>query len=355
MTPLPKMKICFSATESEEEAFFRRELEDFDPLFVESLADVPGDVEILSIFIYDPITEKELERFPQLRLIATRSTGVDHIDLDACAARDIEVVHVSAYGENTVAEHTFALILSLTRRLRECAEASRKRHFQHSSLRGFDLRGRTLGVVGAGRIGMRVARLGEAFGMRVLAYDANPQPMMAELLGFRYVPLDVLYEEAHIISLHLPLNPRTRYLINAESLRLCRRGVLLINTARGGLINTGDLVDALDQGIVGGAGLDVLEEERVFRRDAASIIGEQISERVHAHGRVDLSALSARDAARLEEFRKLVRHSALLSRPNVVFTPHVAFNSEEALEALSRSTLENIRAFLSRGAQTALA
>jgi len=341
------MKICFSAAEPEEEAFFRTELDGLEPIFVESLDDVPGDTEILSIFIYDAIDEAALERLADLKLIATRSTGVDHMDLDACAARGVEVAHVTSYGENTVAEHTFALILSLTRRLNECAEASRKRHFRHSSLRGFDLRGRTLGVLGGGRIGLRVAQLGSAFGMRSLVYDARPQPLLSEMLDFRYEPMDRVFEEAHILTLHLPLNDETRHVINEESLDQCRHGVILINTARGGLVDTTALVKALDSGLVRGVGLDVLEEERVFRRDAASIIGEQIYERVHSHGREDdESKLSPKDAARLEEFRKLVRHNALLSRPNVVFTPHVAFNSEEALESLNRSTLENIRAFL---------
>jgi len=347
------MKICFSAAEPEEEAFFRDELGELEPRFADSLEDVPSDTEVLSIFIYDVIDEEVLLKLPELKLIATRSTGVDHIDLDACAAHGVEVAHVTSYGENTVAEHTFALMLALTRRLNDCTEASRKRHYRHSALRGFDLRGRTLGVLGGGRIGLRVAQLGAAFGMRSLVYDTRPQQLLSETLNFTYEPLDKVFGEAHILTLHLPLNESTHHIINEKSLNECRHGVVIINTARGGLIDTSALARALDSGQVRGAGLDVLEEERVFRRDAASIIGEQIYERVHSHGRESESKLSPKDAARLEEFRKLVRHSALLSRPNVVFTPHVAFNSEEALEALNRSTLENIRAFLEQSRQTA--
>ena len=342
-TSVQSRKMCFVEVEEEAHAFFEEMFAGHDLFFVKRLDAVGADTEVLSIFISERIDASFLDAHPKIRLVATRSTGCDHIDLDACADRNVAVANVGNYGENTVAEHTFALILALSRRLRDSEQAVRTGRFSRERLRGFDLRGHTLGVVGAGRVGLHVIRIGIGFGMHVIAYDAQPHPFYSELLDFHYVPFEQLMRESHVITLHVPLNPATRHMINRGTLALCRGGVLLINTARGGLIDTDAVIEALDSGQVDGVGLDVLEDERVFGGGAAKILGEKIAERVRS-----ATAPVGRETSphRVAEFSKLVANSRLLRRPEVVLTPHVAFNSHEAMERLSTLTVENIRNYL---------
>ena len=341
--PVQSRKISFVEVEEESKGFFEEALANHEISFVERLDAVPGDAEVVSVFISERVDASFLESHPDTRLIATRSTGCDHIDLDACAQRGVTVAYVGNYGENTVAEHTFALMLALSRRLRDSDKAVRTGRFSRERLRGFDLRGKTLGVVGAGRVGLHVIRIGIGFGMRVIAYDAQPHPFYSELLDFRYVSFEELMRESHVITLHVPLNPTTRHMINREMLALCRSGLLLINTARGALMDSGAVIEALDAERLAGVGLDVLEDERVFRGGATKILGEKIAERVRG-----ASAPVSREPSpqRLAEFSKLVAHNRLLNRPEVVLTPHVAFNSHEAMERLSKLTVDNIRNYL---------
>jgi len=343
--PVQSRKISFVEVEEEGRAFFHGALAAHEVFFTRKLADVPVDAEVVSVFISEKIGEDFLAAHPALRLIATRSTGCDHIDLEACRRRKVVVSYVENYGENTVAEHTFALILALSRRLRDSDAAVRTGHFSREGLRGFDLRGKTLGVVGAGRIGLHVIRIGLGFGMRVIACDTDPHPFYSELLDFRYGAFEELMRESQVITLHLPLNTATRHLINRETLALCQPGILLINTARGGLIDTEAVIEALDAGQVGGLGLDVLEDERVFQGGGATaILGEKIAERVHGASATPVSREFS--PGRAAEFSRLVTHNRLMKRPDVVLTPHVAFNSKEAVERLSALTLESILDYL---------
>ena len=342
-TSVQSRKMCFVEIEEGAEAFFEEAFAGHDVSFVQRLDAVPEDTEVLSVFISERLDAPFLDAHPLIRLVATRSTGCDHIDLDACDSRRVTVANVGNYGENTVAEHTFALVLALSRRLRDSDQAVRTGRFSRERLRGFDLRGKTLGVVGAGRVGLHVIRIGIGFGMHVIAYDEQPHPFYSELLDFHYVAFKQLMRDSHVVTLHVPLNSTTRHVINRETLALCRSGVLLINTARGGLIDSGALIEALDSGQVAGVGLDVLEDERVFRGGATQILSEKIAERVRS-----AAAPVARETSphRVAEFSKLVAHSRLLHRPEVVLTPHVAFNSHEAIERLSTLTVENIRSYL---------
>lgn len=336
-------KMCFVEVEEEARAFFEETFVAHEVSFVERLDAVPEDVEVLSVFISERIDDAFLKEHPLVRLIATRSTGCDHIDLDACEQRGVTVANVGNYGENTVAEHTFALILALSRRLRDSEQAVRTGRFSRERLRGFDLRGKTLGVVGAGRVGLHVIRIGIGFGMRVIAYDEAPHPFYSELLDFRYASFEELMHESHVITLHVPLGPTTRHMINRDTLAICRSGLLLINTARGGLIDSSALIEALDSGQVAGVGLDVLEDERVFRGGATQILSEKIAERVRS-----TASPIARETSpqRVAEFSKLVAHNQLLNRPDVILTPHVAFNSYEAMERLTGLTAQNINDYL---------
>ncbi len=280
--------------------------------------------DVLAVFIGTKISKRTLEALPRVRLILTMSTGYDHIDLDACRERGITVCNVPHYGENTVAEHTFALILSLSRKLHAAYFQGLRGQYHISSLRGFDLYGKTIGVVGAGSIGLHVIRIARGFGMRVLAYDARPQRLLADVLGFQYTDLDTLLAESDIVTLHVPATPATHHLINRDTLSKMKRGAILINTARGSVVDTEALLWALEEGILGGAGLDVIEGE------------EYITEE---------SALLKMPGAE-QTLRQLVQAHLLLRRENVVFTPHIAFNSQEAVERILNVTLENLKAFL---------
>ncbi|MFQ3611157.1 MAG: NAD(P)-dependent oxidoreductase, partial [Fimbriimonadales bacterium] len=227
------------------------------------------DVDAVAVFVWTKVTRAIIERLPNLKLVLTMSTGYDHIDLAACRERGIAVCNVPHYGENTVAEHTFALILALSRKIRQAQGWLMHPSRSVSELRGFDLYGKTLGVVGAGNIGLHVIRIARGFGMQVLAYDKRPHPLLAEVLGFTYTDLNNLLSQSDIVSLHVPAIPETYHLINRETLSLMKRGALLINTARGSVVDTEALLWALDEGILGGAGLDVLEGEEYIKEESA--------------------------------------------------------------------------------------
>jgi D-lactate dehydrogenase len=311
---------------------------------VPELREVGAEAEIVSLFINSQLEMEFLEEHPQLRYIATRSGATDHLNLGACRARGVLVSNVRDYGDHTVAEHTFALLLALSRRLREIMALSKeKTAFSYEATRAFDLYGKTLGIIGMGYIGQRVAELAKAFHMRVVAFDpVSMPPERAERLGFQWLPFEELLAQAQVISLHVRLSPWTHHLFNRETFARCRPGVIIINTSRGRLIETDALREALDSGQVGGAGLDVLEQEGVLRQPASQIISAQIVE----HLRSATGSHEAEHDSRLRHLQELVKSDALLARHNVVFTPHVAFNSEEAFERLVTGTIENIRAFV---------
>jgi D-lactate dehydrogenase len=280
-------------------------------------------VDCLSVFVHSRVTPAVLDKLPNLKLVATRSTGFDHVDTSVCKQRGIAVTNVPTYGENTVAEHTFALILSLSRNVHKSYRHAVEGRMDLAMLTGFDLQGKTLGVIGAGRIGLHVVRIARGFAMRVLVADVRQDPFLAELLTFKYVPLERLLAESDIVSLHAPYLPATHHLINRERLAEMKRGALLINTSRGGLVDTDALIAALDSGQLGGAGLDVIEGEELIKEE---------HELLHTP--------SAADALQV-----LVRRSVLLKKENVVFTPHNAFNSREALRRILDTTVANVHAW----------
>ncbi len=282
-----------------------------------------ADAEVVSPFVYSRLDAARLAKLPKLRLIATRSTGFDHIDMAECRQRGITVSNVPFYGENTVAEHTFALILALSRKVHEAFVRVRAGNFSLDGLRGFDLKDKTIGVVGAGHIGLHVIRIARGFGMNVLAFDVRRDNFLAEVLGFEYADLDTLLGRSDIITLHAPYNKHTHHLINRDNVGKIKRGAILINTSRGGLVDTEALLKALDDGILAGAGLDVLEGEEAIYEESA-LLG---------------------DAANPERLRQAIQNHVILKKPNVVFTPHNAFNSQEALERILQTTADNIAAF----------
>ncbi len=294
-----------------------------EPLTVETVGRF-AMAQAISPFIYSELTAEVLAQMPALALIATRSTGFDHIDTAWCARHHVAVSNVPHYGENTVAEHVFALLLALAHRLPEATERARHGPFSPEGLEGFDLAGKTLGVVGTGNIGRHVIAIARGFAMPVLAHDIAPDAALAARSGFSYVPLETLLAQADVVSLHLPATPATRHILSAARIAAMRRGAILINTARGSLVDTAALVGALRTGALAAAGLDVLAGEPLIREEA-----ELVS-----------SGFAAPDA-----MRDLLADLVLLRMPNVVVTPHSAFNTREAMGRIVETTVANIRAF----------
>lgn len=338
------MKIYFVEVEASERPFFECELADHELRFVSNLQEVGADAEIVSTFIYSRIDASFLDRHGAVRLIATRSTTHDHLELESCAKRDVTMCVVPSYGDHVVAEHTFALLLAVARRLRESMSLNGHSRFSYELLRGFELRSKTFGIIGTGRIGLRTVPIAKGFGMDVIASDIRPRADLAQELGFQYVSFEELLARSDVISLHANLNPSSYHILNGEAFALCRPGVVIINTARGKLIDTNALIEALEHGIVGGAGLDVLGEESVMRRRAERIISDQIIQKLREP--IEGHEMAARSPRRAKEIEKLMRLGSLLLRPEVVCTPHTAFNCREAIERINRVTVENIKAFV---------
>ncbi|MBD3237037.1 MAG: hydroxyacid dehydrogenase [Candidatus Eisenbacteria bacterium] len=284
-----------------------------------------ADSQIVSTFIYSQLEGDVLSQLPELKLIATRSTGVDHIDRGYCDEKGILVSNVPDYASHTVAEHVFGLLLTISHRLDEAIDRTRKGDFSQEGLTGFDLRGRTLGVIGTGAIGRHVLQIGKGFEMSLLAHDVQPDEALARELGFGYVSLEELLRKADVVSLHVPGNEQTHHMIGAEQFAQMRRGAVLINTARGSVVDMTAMMRTLAEDHIAGVGLDVLPEEPTVREEAELL-------RSLFHEEHDLQTL-------------LADHVALRLR-NVIVTPHSAFNTREATTCILRTTCENIRAFL---------
>ena len=285
-----------------------------------------GEIEILSNFINYPVTAETLLEFPKLRFVTTRSTGYDHIDLKACVERNILVSNVPTYGENTVAEFAFALILALSRKIFPAVKRVREQGlFATDDLQGFDLLNKTIGVVGAGHIGVHVIKIAKGFGMKVLAYDPYPKAELSTQYGFEYASLEDLLKSSDIITLHVPYMPATHHLISVQNIGLCKKGAVIINTARGGLIETSALISALKSGQIAGAGMDVLEEEG-FVKDEVHMLAQGHPNEL--------------------QLKTILADHELMYMDNVLITPHNAFNTKEALQRILDTTIMNIQAFV---------
>lgn len=296
-------------------------------------AEQHADAEIISTFIYSDLSREVLQKLPELKLIATRSTGYDHIDLDFCRKNDIKVCNVPSYGDTPVAEHVFALILAISHRMIEAVDRTRKGDFSPRALQGFDLKGKTIGVIGTGNIGENVIRIAKGFGMHVLANDVKPREELQDTLGFQYTDLENLLQESDVVSLHVPATDQTKNLISHDQFDLMKEGSVLINTSRGSIVNVEALIKALSTGRLRAAGLDVLPEEPTVREEAEVL--KSVYEKKH-----DLTALLA--------------DHVLLRLRNVVITPHNAFNTEEATEQIVNTTIKNIQGFIHNNPQNSV-
>lgn len=327
------MKILFTETEPWEKKFFEEQLKDQaltfwpSPLAADNLPP-RRDFEALCVFVGSKIDRAVLDAFPNVKFIATRSTGFDHIDMAAAQERGIAVSTVPSYGEHTVAEYTFALILELARHVGSAYE-----RVQHGGIfnadetsRGFDLSGKTIAVVGTGRIGKHVALIARGFNMKVLCCDSRPNPELTES-GFSYGAFDEALPLADFITFHVPARPETFHMLNKERAAKLKKGVYIVNTSRGTVIDSQALIWGLKQGIVAGAALDVLEEEGILKPDA------------------ELAFLLT-EHPNPEKLRQILSDQYLIDHPNVIITPHNAFNTHEALQRIAQTTLENIQGFL---------
>ncbi len=327
-----KMITAFFEVNQKEKTYIKRkfdksfELRFFKEELNETNSNLIKDVNVISPFIYSKIDSKVLAKGKKLKLIATRSTGFNHIDLKSAKKKNIAVSNVPYYGENTVAEHTFALILALSRNLHKAYVRTIRNDFSLQGLQGFDLRGKTLGVIGAGSIGMHVIKMAKGFGMKIIVHDARPNHTLAELMEFKYVSLNQLLENSNIITLHCPYNSSTRHLINMDNIKSVKKGALFINTARNGIIEPEALYYAVEKGIFGGAGLDVFEGEELVKDENQMLTKN-----------VEVNHLEA-----------ILKRNILLRMENVIITPHMAFDSVEAVERIMDTTIENINNFFNK-------
>ncbi|RJQ35676.1 hydroxyacid dehydrogenase [Candidatus Parcubacteria bacterium] len=334
-----KPQVAFFEVEPWEEEYLRKALKGFKLYFFNDVISSKEikqieNINILSPFIYSKVTKDILAALPNLRLVSTRSTGFDHIDLKAAAKAGIKVSNVPTYGANTVAEHTFALILSLSRKIHQSYERTSRGDFSLDGLRGFDLSGKTIGIVGTGNIGQHAIRIAKGFGMTVLAFDVKKNTKLAKRLGFQYATLENLLKKSDIVSLHAPYNKSTHHLINRKNIKLIKDGAMIINTARGGLIDTTALVDGLRLGKLSGIGLDVLEEEKYILKEEAELLSPHFP---------------AKSQKGITNYlQTIVEGHMLLVSDKVIVTPHNAFNSKEALERILDVTIENIRSCCAR-------
>ena len=310
-----------------EEAFGKENLlffhEHLTPEHLPSLV----EIDILCVFIYSEVTKEIITSLPNLKLIATRSTGFDHIDATACKEKKITLVNVPEYGTHSVAEHTFALLLSMTRNIVPSVEETRIGSFDLTNLSGMDIFGKTIGLLGFGNIGKHVAQIARGFGMKIIVYTRHPDPEDSEVYGVKFAEMDEVLKKSDILSLHLPYTKETHHLLTYDKLTLMKKGSILINTARGALIDTEGLVKAIDEGILAKVGLDVIEEECNIKEER--------------------QLLSKNFLASCDLKTQVLNH-VLLSKENVFITPHNAFNSTQSLHKILKVTIENIHAFLQK-------
>lgn len=319
------MKIAFFDTHVFEKPFFEKAnkhhnhtIVHLEPRLTPETAALAEGCRAVCCFVNDKVNAETLKKLAShnVELVALRSAGFNNVDLKEAEKFGIKVVRVPEYSPYAVAEHAVALILTLNRKIHRASSRVHEGNFSLNGLVGFDLHGKTVGVIGTGKIGAILVRIMRGFGCEVLLYDQHKNEALEKETGAKYVELEALFQKSDIISLHVPLNPSTRYLINEQAISKMKKNVMIINTGRGALIDTKALIQALKEGNVGAAGLDVYEEEE-------GIFFEDLSGQV----------LQDDTLARLITF------------PNVILTSHQAFLTQEALTNIADTTLKNITDF----------
>lgn len=315
------MRVAFFDTKSYDKKSFDKyaglngvEIKYFETKLNLDTAELAHGFDAVCAFVNDTVDKDVIDRLSEMNVkaVALRCAGFNNVDMRHAFGK-IHVLRVPAYSPYAVAEHAMALLLTSIRRIHKSYIRSRDFNFSLSGLTGFDLHGKTVGVIGTGRIGRVFIDIARGFGMKVLAYDKFPSPGLENADDVRYVSLDELYENSDIISLHCPLTDDTTHMINEETLKKCKKGVVIINTSRGGLVDAEDLLNAIKSRHVGAACLDVYEEESdlFFEDNSGHILNDDILAR-------------------------------LISMPNVIVTSHQAFLTEEALENIAKTTIKNL-------------
>lgn len=322
------MKIAFfEVTEEEQKHFFKKNLDGHELFFsdtplTEDTLPKDLDFEVVSVFVNCSVTKKIIDSFPRLKLITARSTGFDNIDFEYAKTKNINVCNVPSYGSHTVAEYTFALILSLSRKIPQAvARLKTTGEFSYENLRGMDIHARVLGVIGTGKIGKNVIRIARAFDMEVVAYDPHPDEEFANELGYKYVDFDALLSTSDIITIHTVLSEQTKHLINTKNIFNMKKGSILINTARGGIVETDALFQAITTKHLAGAALDVLEGEEDLKED----LDVFSKEKHYSKG-----------------LKTMLENHMLINLEEVIITPHMAFYTKEAEESIMQTTVDNI-------------
>jgi D-lactate dehydrogenase len=318
------MKVAFFSTKSYDKEYFDRVNSDghhqftyFEAALNPATAALAKEHNAVCLFVNDKADKESLEQLSanKIKLIALRCAGFNNVDLEAAQKKNIRIVRVPAYSPEAVAEHAVALILTLNRKTHKAYNRIREGNFSLEKLTGYNLHGKTAGVIGTGKIGQAFCRIMLGFGCKILAYDKFPSEEMIKA-GIHYCSLDQVLSQSDIISLHCPLLPETHHLINKQAFSKMKKGVMLINTSRGAVIDTAAAIDALKKEKLGYFGIDVYEqEEKLFFRD--------LSERIIADDMI----------------------SRLISFPNVLITSHQGFFTKEALEQIATVTLKNINDF----------
>ena len=331
MTKNPTKIIFFDVRDSEKEqltefcggqydcALFSEPLDDKT-----QLSESGKQAEVISCFTFSRVSSNVLRQFPNLKLVALRSVGFNHIDIDYCKENNIQVVNSLGYGNVTVAEFAFGLVLDVMRKIARSYMNLKNEHLGQDVYTGFELNGKNIGIVGTGAIGSEVVRIAKGFGMNVLAYDLYPKNELVEKYGVKYVGFDELLKDSDIISLHAPLTDDNFHMINAEKINLMKPNAVIINTARGELIDTKALYEALSASKIFGAGLDVLEAENLFTKP---------------------DAVWDFDYLQGDVIKQTLINERLLKLHNVVITPHIAYNTKEAEDRILHITASNIISF----------
>lgn len=324
-----RMKIaCFYSSDYERE-YVQKHLKEHEihfflgNLFVHK-DKIPHDIDALYIWTDSYITAPFIAQFPRLKLIATRSVGFDHIDLDAARKANICVCYAPHYARESVAEHVMGLMLMLSRKLFDACTRAHAGDISRQELCGFDLCGKTLGVIGTGDIGARVVELAHVFGVNILAFDVCQNKRLVDAGLCTYTTINELFGRSDIVTLHVPYNKATHHMINRENIKLFKRGCYLINTARGEVIESQALVQGLQEGIFAGLALDVFD------------------------GLVDLEHLESlilSACTDAQDYRRALANIYLMRHPRVIATPHNAFNTIQALDAALATTIGNIKNF----------
>ncbi len=318
------MKVTFFSTQPYDQRSFDEHnkryafnIKFLDVQLNEQTATLAQDADAVCAFVNDRINGSIIRQLREsgVKVLALRCAGFNNVDLVAAKEHDLKIVRVPAYSPNAVAEHAVAMIMTLNRKTHKAYNRIREQNFSLNGLLGFDLYGKTVGVIGTGNIGQVFCKIMKGFGCEVIAFDIHPDEELLRM-GIRYTALKEVLEKSNIISLHCPLNDQTRYIINADAIDSMKRNVMLINTSRGGLIDTRAVVGGLKSGKIGALGIDVYEqEEKLFFRDLSEVIIED-------------------DVI-----------SRLSSFPNVLITAHQGFFTQEALAQIAETTLANLKAF----------